>query len=112
MADRIAVGYGKGMNARNSPRPTVPPTQEQIAALAHEIWVERGQPAGSDIDIWLEAERQLNGQPPLRTHADPIPADPANPTPDTDPAVQGNVDRQFNNVGLRGKQPSPTSFNV
>jgi hypothetical protein len=41
------------------------PTQEQIARRAYEIFVERGQPAGRDLEHWLEAERQLRtaGQP-------------------------------------------------
>ena len=36
-----------------------PATQEQIAALALAIWMDRGCPAGRDLDNWLEAERQL-----------------------------------------------------
>jgi hypothetical protein len=35
------------------------PTHEQIAARAYEIFVERGQPQGRDLDHWLEAEAQL-----------------------------------------------------
>ena len=35
------------------------PTHEQIAQRAYEIFVERGQPQGHDLDHWLEAEAQL-----------------------------------------------------
>ena len=35
-------------------------TFEQIAARAYQIYQERGDNPGSDIDDWLEAERQLN----------------------------------------------------
>ncbi|HXT13718.1 MAG TPA: DUF2934 domain-containing protein [Candidatus Angelobacter sp.] len=35
------------------------PTHEQIARRAYEIFVERGQPEGKDLDHWLEAESQL-----------------------------------------------------
>ena len=35
------------------------PTHEQIAARAYEIFIERGQPQGRDLDHWLEAETQL-----------------------------------------------------
>ena len=35
-------------------------TFEQIAARAYQIYWERGDNPGSDVDDWLEAERQLN----------------------------------------------------
>jgi hypothetical protein len=91
-----------------------PPTHEQIAALAHELWQERGCPEGSDIDIWLEAERQLNGFPNMETEADPIPADPANPLPESDPALTPETDRELNEIGggTDSDQRSPTAFNV
>ena len=42
-----------------APKPPAPPTHEQIAKAAHDLWVERGRPAGRDIEIWCEAERRL-----------------------------------------------------
>lgn len=39
-----------------------PITNEQIAKRAFEIWNERGQPLGCDLDHWLEAERELIGR--------------------------------------------------
>jgi hypothetical protein len=35
------------------------PSEQEIAHRARELWNERGQPAGQDAPIWLEAERQL-----------------------------------------------------
>lgn len=35
------------------------PTHDEIAERAYRIWQDRGSPEGSDIEIWLEAERQL-----------------------------------------------------
>jgi hypothetical protein len=33
--------------------------EEQIAVLAYELWLSRGQPQGSDREDWFEAERRL-----------------------------------------------------
>jgi hypothetical protein len=89
------------------------PTHEQIAALAHEIWQERGCPDGSDIDIWLEAERQLNGAEPTTPRAaDEIPADPDRVDPDADPALNPDPDRELNRFVGRDGVRSPTSFDV
>ena len=35
------------------------PTQEEIAARAHEIYVKSGQVEGRDVDNWLLAEAEL-----------------------------------------------------
>lgn len=37
------------------------PTYDEIARHARELWQDRGCPAGCDLEIWLEAERQLSG---------------------------------------------------
>lgn len=106
------------MNSRqpNSGGALRPATPEQISALAHELWRERGCPEGSDVDIWLEAERQLNagGTPASRPNKvrDHIPADPAQVDPDRDPAVNPLVDRQLKGLGGGTEQRSPTSFGV
>lgn len=87
-----------------------PVTQEQIAALAHELWLAQGCPSGSDLDIWLEAERQLQGQPPRPLHHDPIPADPTRPALEDDPALGNEVERELRQIGRRPTQSSPTSL--
>lgn len=87
-------------------------TREQIAALAHAIWVDRGRPEGSDMDIWLEAERQLQAKAtpqPLSDHE--IPADPASAgDPDQDPALRPDIDRQLDSMTPKREQRSPTSI--
>jgi hypothetical protein len=35
---------------------------DQIAALAHRIWVERGRRQGHHLEDWLEAERALRAK--------------------------------------------------
>jgi hypothetical protein len=88
-----------------------PVTQQQIAALAHELWLAQGCPNGSDLDIWLEAERQLQtGVVRQPIHRDPIPADGAHADPDEDPAIndgiRGELDRATEQPAPRG----PTSL--
>lgn len=38
------------------------PTAEEIAIRAYEIYLERGDAPGSDIEDWLRAERELCGE--------------------------------------------------
>jgi hypothetical protein len=87
-----------------------PPTREQITALAHEIWLERGSPEGSDMDIWLEAERQLQGRATPHRVQDDIPADPDNPDADHDPAVNPPLEREIANIAEKRADRSPTSL--
>ena len=35
---------------------------EEIAALAHQLWNERGRQHGSDADDWFRAEQLLRGK--------------------------------------------------
>jgi hypothetical protein len=101
------------MRSRNPLRPLPAPTHEQTAALAHEIWRERGSPEGSDIDIWLEAERQLRGIPVGRDGVtDHIPAEPANVDTDSDPALEPRIDREIKGLGGRPGPRSITDYDV
>jgi hypothetical protein len=86
----------------------LPPTTEQIAALAHAIWIDRGRPEGRDMDHWLEAERQLRGEVRKPLAADDLPAtnDVANP----DRAVTGRIERELDRVVTPPQQRSPTSL--
>jgi len=36
-----------------------PVTEEAVAILAYQLWMERGCPIGSDKDDWFEAESRL-----------------------------------------------------
>jgi hypothetical protein len=101
---------GGNSSSDRSPRPI---TREQIAALAQAIWHDRGCPEGSDVSIWLEAERQLRGKVvPHATTSDPIPANPAQPgDPDADPALRPKVRRELDLFGPRpDDRSSPTSI--
>ncbi len=50
--------------AQKAPRPASRPTEQQIAARAHQIFVNRGAAPGSDLDDWLQAERELSAAKP------------------------------------------------
>ena len=39
---------------------TSAPTVEEIRARAYEIYVERGQRDGEDLENWLQAEKELS----------------------------------------------------
>jgi Protein of unknown function (DUF2934) len=34
--------------------------QEKIRRRAHEIWEEKGKPEGSELDFWLQAEKEIS----------------------------------------------------
>jgi hypothetical protein len=38
------------------------PTQEEIALRAYHIFLERGSTPGNEVQDWLQAERELNGE--------------------------------------------------
>ncbi|MBC8097715.1 MAG: DUF2934 domain-containing protein [Akkermansiaceae bacterium] len=38
------------------------PSEDEIAARAYQIFLERGSPEGRDLEHWLEAEAQLSGE--------------------------------------------------
>lgn len=38
------------------------PTQQEIAELAHQYWVERGRPHGSHHEDWIRAEETLRNR--------------------------------------------------
>lgn len=89
-----------------SSRPLAP-TRDQIAALAHAIWIDRGCPVGRDVDHWLEAERQLGGgaAPTLSSRL---------PGPDTelDPerSSAARIDRALDRVVPSADRRSPTAL--
>lgn len=41
------------------------PATEEVAALAYQLWVERGSPHGSHEEDWYRAEQELRGSRPL-----------------------------------------------
>lgn len=44
----------------NMPPPMIP--QEKIAMRAYEKWVKRGRPQGTEMQDWLEAEKELKAE--------------------------------------------------
>ena len=43
------------------------PTYDEISKEAQRLWENRGCPTDRDTEIWLEAERKLNEEPPTNT---------------------------------------------
>ena len=39
-----------------------PPTRDEIAARAHDLYVRSGHQHGREVEFWLEAERQLKDE--------------------------------------------------
>jgi hypothetical protein len=37
--------------------------EQEIRRRAHELWENAGQPAGGEMEFWLQAEREVNGEP-------------------------------------------------
>jgi hypothetical protein len=84
----------------NAPVRAAPPvTNDQIAALAHAIWMDRGCPFGRDLEHWYEAERQLRGEVVIDDRAlDPSESNAA------------RIDRELERVITPPEPRSPTSL--
>ena len=92
----------KNISPLNSNSPQPPPTREQIQALAHAIWIDRGYPQGCDVEIWLEAERQLTGRPGLVARPEE--------DVDLDRSEAARIDRELDRVVSPPGPRSPTSL--
>jgi hypothetical protein len=46
----------------NAPREQKYVSRDEIAALAHKLWLERGRQHGQDADDWFRAEQLLRGK--------------------------------------------------
>jgi hypothetical protein len=53
-----------GEESRASPDLRTQPLEQKIAGAAEELWRGYGRPKGRDVEIWLEAERQVLGTDP------------------------------------------------
>ena len=49
--------------AEHGAEATPAPSYDDIAVRAYEIYLSRGMAPGTDLDNWLEAERQLRASP-------------------------------------------------
>jgi len=45
--------------ARHAGESTALPLEEQIRLRAHQLYVERGNESGSEMDDWLQAEEEI-----------------------------------------------------
>ena len=64
-----------------APPPATPPAAtdiplDKIAALAYEIWVEKGRPLGTDRENWLQAEHELRTKYAANRPPEPPPQKP------------------------------------
>jgi hypothetical protein len=83
------------------------PTREQIQALAHAIWKDRGCPQDCDMEIWLEAERQLCV---TRSVAPREPLGTVDESVDPDRSDAARIDRELDRIVSPPEQRSPTSL--
>jgi hypothetical protein len=88
--------------------PPRPPTREQVQALAHAIWTDRGCPEGGDVEIWLEAERQLCAQAGVAAPENKIAAPGESVDPDRSEAAR--IDRELDRFVSPPEHRSPTSL--
>lgn len=107
------------MKAKKSPRSTAPagtpeisapppPTREQVQALAHAIWIDRGCPQGCDVEIWLEAERQLGAESKANLRSSDISVQ--DESVDLDRSEAARVDNELERIVSPPAPRSPTSL--
>ncbi|MEI6391131.1 MAG: DUF2934 domain-containing protein [Verrucomicrobiota bacterium] len=79
-----------------------------IAALAQRLWEQAGQPAGRDLEFWLQAETVILNAPPNRapgargTGERPVPAPAAaNFAPSDHPQNDGRNKKQKVQIGAQ-----------
>ena len=55
----------KGSSPKPVRRPSRPiPTDDEVRALAYQLFQARGGEAGHELEDWLQAERELRGEVP------------------------------------------------
>jgi Protein of unknown function (DUF2934) len=54
-----AAKTGRQTSTSKRAKPSPRPTREEIEQRAYEIYLERGGSEGSEMEDWLEAEREL-----------------------------------------------------
>jgi hypothetical protein len=102
----------------NPELPHPPASEADIARRARSIWASRGCPDGCDVEIWLEAERELstaspsdpNKTVPVARTSTTISAKGVRPT-ETDPIDDRALATRLNEFGESPRR-SPTSVNL
>jgi hypothetical protein len=80
------------------------PTQEEITARARQIWQDRGCPGDRDLEIWVEAERQLS-ESGRRPSGLPVSGDTEDDVEDAE-----KVQDRINTTAAPAQERSPTSL--
>ena len=65
---------------------TVSPTEDEIAALAYQLWLDNGCPVGSDQEDWFRAEAMLTNA--LIAKCEDLSRHPSIPRRDTRPELE------------------------
>ena len=59
---KAKAGYTVKKIANEKPVEARHPSEDEIRCRAYEIYVERGGTPGHELDDWIRAERELQGQ--------------------------------------------------
>ncbi len=87
-------------------------TQDAIARRARQLWDERGRPIGQDVEIWLEAERQLVAEtPPAATVVSTKPTRARRRAVTADPIKPEEVNERLDDFGEPSRR-SATSVDL
>lgn len=92
------------MNETTDTRPQI--THEQISRRAQELWEKYGRPSGRDEEIWLEAERSLQG-PAAPTAAPEVSSSTGGPSSESSTAPSARGARKAGGASATAKMPSP-----
>jgi len=57
MSKRRQLSKAQERSGPDTPQPQT--TEEQIQALAHQYWIDRGSPIGSPDEDWFRAEEEI-----------------------------------------------------
>ncbi|HEX3729381.1 MAG TPA: DUF2934 domain-containing protein [Opitutaceae bacterium] len=82
--------------------------QELVAERARTLWEQRGRPSDQDLQIWLEAERQLNAQSGRKQTADPI--KPRIDQTEPEESLSSEVEQEMDEETPGGSRRSATSL--
>ncbi|PTY08507.1 hypothetical protein DB347_02695 [Opitutaceae bacterium EW11] len=95
------------------------PSHDDIAFRAHKLWCERGCPPGSEMQDWLEAERQLLIERGYRKPDHPLKEDTIIPRgtmydafAEEAPLAVKTEERLEETSGRAESRNSPTSFEL
>ena len=91
-----------GLNQRRTP------THQEVSETARALWEHRGRPEGQDTDIWLEAERKLQGGIHVSESDDENFADRDQPL-NNDGENSGEIEERLRSFGAPGDR-SATSL--